>query len=59
MSFNSSGEDKLERTAKVRVRWHSAVRPDPLLFALHISQLKIPKIHRFKQISSHRADRDQ
>ena len=48
MSFNSSGEARsnihmyiasrekvqLERTAKVRVRWHSAVRPDPLLFAL-------------------------
>ena len=53
---------QLERTAKVRVRWHSAVRPEPLLLvtvAFHTSQLKIPRIHRFKQISSHRADRDQ
>ena len=44
------------------MRWHSAVRPEPLLLvtvAFHTSQLKIPRIHRFKQISSHRADRDQ
>ena len=50
---------QLERTAKVMVRLHSAVWPEPLLLAFHMSRLKNPRRYRFKQIPPHRADRDQ
>ena len=34
---------QLERIVKVLVRLHSAIWPEPLLFAFHMSRLKIPE----------------